>query len=800
MRAIDHLLKRLKNVRKIYLTNGNRSAEWSASCPAHDDTEPSLSISQGDDGRVLLHCHAGCPPEAVVEAMGLKMADLFDTDNATRMAPVRTNTAPPKARKSWSTLDDATRGASSLWTYDDQDGNPALWVARFDRDGRKSFLPYHKNDDGRIVCGDPPGRLPLYRAPSLVDAETVFILEGEKCCDLARGLGLTATTSAHGAASAKRDKHDWSVLAGKPVVILPDADEPGRRYALQVATLLTSLDPPCNVRICDLPGLPEHGDIEEFVASRQPATTHQLRSTIEALADDVKPFKPSGTVSDNDPTAAAGDDGKGKKPRQADELVKLAREAGATFWHDPDGEAYATLPVGDHVEHYKTSTKPFRRWISRLFYDAVGHAPSAQPLQDALNVLEGIAAFEGAEYEVFTRYASVDDAVYIDLADEQWRAVRITRYGWTVETDVPVRFRRARGMLPIPTPTQGGNLADLRRLINAGDDSQFCLIVSWLVGCLMPRGPYPILELDGEQGSAKSTTARMLRRLIDPNEADLRTAPRDERDLVIAAKNAHVVAFDNLSGCAPWLSDALCRLATGAGFGTRELYSDSEEVLFSGSRPILLNGIGGVASRPDLLDRTLRVMLPRIGDDARKDERDLWLHFDKARPALLGAVLDAAVTALARIDSVKLQRQPRMADFARWTCAAEPALPWGAGEFLRSYDESRATSDQDAVAASAIGPCLVEFMATRRTWSGKAGDLLRVLDAARGDERPPRGWPSDATRMAKALRRIAPPLRGIGIHVAFGDKTDRTLRLSTEAAVDPAGGEGEGENENIAPF
>src|SRR4029450_13413809 len=98
------------------------------------------------------------------------------------------------------------------------------------------------------------------------------------------------------------------------------------------------------------------------------------------------------------------------------------------------------------------------------------------------------------------------------------------------------------------------------------------------------------------QGSAKSSLVRVFRSLIDPNTAALRTTPRDERDLVIAATNGWVIAVEDLSPLPDWLSDAVCCLATGTGFATRELYTDAEEAIFAAQRPIVMNGIEEVTT------------------------------------------------------------------------------------------------------------------------------------------------------------------------------------------------------------
>jgi len=252
-----------------------------------------------------------------------------------------------------------------------------------------------------------------------------------------------------------------------------------------------------------------------------------------------------------------------KKESQATRLVGLA--ADADLFHTSKGVAYATIAVGHHTETHLLKSKGFRRWLARRFFEAEGGAPGSQAIQDALGVLEGMALFAGVERDVYVRLAEHAGAIYLDLGDSSWDAIEITRAGWELCAKPPVRFRRPGGMAALPRPARGGSIEDLRPFLNPADERDWVLTTTWLVTALRPRGPYPALNLTGEQGTGKSTEARVLRELVDPNAAELRSEPREVRDLMIAATNAWILALDNLSHISPWLSDALCRLATGAG-------------------------------------------------------------------------------------------------------------------------------------------------------------------------------------------------------------------------------------------
>ncbi len=303
---------------------------------------------------------------------------------------------------------------------------------------------------------------------------------------------------------------------------------------------------------------------------------------------------------------------------QADTLVHLA--SAATLSHTGDQVAYASVRVGEHRETYAVRSQGFRDWLVRRFYAETTKAPNGQALQNAMAVLEAQARIAGAEQPVYLRVGEHDEKIYLDLGTSDWCVVEIAPFGWHVLVDAPVLFRRSRGTLSLPVPTRGGSIEELRTFVNVQNERDMRLLLAVIHAALHPRGPYPVLILQGEQGAAKSTTARVVKALVDPSKAPLRSKPRDESDLLIGATHAHVLAFDNLSELPPWLSDSFCRLASGGGLSKRQLYTDGEEFLLEAQRPLILNGIEDLAVRDDLRDRAVVLNLPSITDDARRDE------------------------------------------------------------------------------------------------------------------------------------------------------------------------------------
>jgi hypothetical protein len=458
----------------------------------------------------------------------------------------------------------------------------------------------------------------------------------------------------------------------------------------------------------------------------------------------------------------------GKRISQADRLIKVAN--GWKFFHTPDHRAFAYVPVEDHRETIAVRSRKFRAFLITKYHTAGRKGVSSSAIEEAIAFFEG-EALCGKELAVHTRLATHGAAIYLDLCNNRWEAAEITADGWRVILESPVKFQRTRGMLALPTPTRGGSIWDLRRFVNVANDDDFTLLTAWTLGAMRPDLPCPMEVLHGEQGSAKSTTAKVQKKLIDPAEPLLRSLPREGRDLYIAGSNSWIVSLDNVSGLPVWLSDDLCRLATGGGFATRELYSDDEEKIFSALRPIILNGIEEIATRSDLLDRCILIELPMIPNEKRRAEADFWREFEQVRTRILGALLDAVACGLKNLPTTELESCPRMADFATWIVACEPALCWPSGTFLRAYERNRGEANSLSVEASVIGT-LIQQIAAQGEWIGTATELWKKLGELAGlDAQKQPGWPKNGRSVSGQLKRIAPNLRAQGVIVNWLSRT-----------------------------
>ena len=240
---------------------------------------------------------------------------------------------------------------------------------------------------------------------------------------------------------------------------------------------------------------------------------------------------------------------------------------------------------------------------------------------------------------------------------------------------------------------------------------------------------------------------------------------------MIAATNSWCVALDNLSRLPTWLSDAICLLSTGGGFSTRTLYEDQEETILEAQRPVIINGITELATRGDLLDRSLVIYLPAIPEGRHLPESEFWPQFYEARPDILGGLLDVLSAALKALPTVTLERTPRMADFAYWAVAAEPKLGLTSGRFIAAYIGNRASANELTLEASPVVPHLRDLVKLRE-WNGTSTELLVELNR-RVDEKTQRQktWPSSPRSLSNTLRRLAPNLRAVGIDMQLRPDT-----------------------------
>jgi hypothetical protein len=283
---------------------------------------------------------------------------------------------------------------------------------------------------------------------------------------------------------------------------------------------------------------------------------------------------------------------------QAELLIRLAKKNGASLFRTPSGDGYADIIINGHRETWSLRSSGFRKWLRRIYFFEIEAAPRKEAIETAVETLDAEAQFScDTVHPVELRVAYFKGKIYYDLCNDGWDIIEIAPTEWKIVANAPVRFRRTSTSRPQVTPVRGGKLDDLRSFFNLRDNKSWILLVSAMLKYFYEPGGHPIIELCGEHGTAKTTTERIISLLVDPSAAPARSPPADERDLTAAAHGSYVLAYDNLSSLPLWLSDALCRLATGAGLSARTLYTNIDETIVDAKRPLILTGINSIALR-----------------------------------------------------------------------------------------------------------------------------------------------------------------------------------------------------------
>ncbi len=768
--------------------------KYLACCPAHADKNPSLSIALGDGDKLLFHCHAGCSYGSIAAALGvnhnhapngngrayrpkpkraeppakdwamlLKTLQAAMTDD--RLGKLAETTGVPVA--AWAKLSPgwadketlkAMRAGGAGWADAPPDG--AWAIAEHDGDGRTIGLTL-RAEDGRK--GAPAGGKRGVVVPTNLHQlpDPVLIVEGASdvaaCC--AMNLAAVGRPSNLGGAEQVAD-----LLDGRAVLVVgerdgkPDGKWPGRDGAKAVAKQLAG----------------RWGESVQWALT--PPDTKDVRAWLTGkLAGGLNP-------TDADAMTAAGRElveqlqqaaktAKADKHTQADALVNIALRRYRLGMSDA-GEPFA-LPVEGSaiVKMFRGGGSGLRADLSNAYRNLTGKTPSASALADALLALEGKAQDAEPEPLALRMARTPDGHIVLDLGDATGRAVVVTPTGWTVEDVSPVLFRRTALTATLAEPVEAvpADLLDLRRLLNVTDDS-WPLVVGWMIAALAVDIGHPILLLDGIQGTGKTTAAKLIIGLIDPSGVSTRSEPRDAEQWAVAAAGSWAFCIDNISHISGWFSDAMCKAVTGDGSVRRKLYSDNDLAVLAFRRCIVLTSIDPGALRGDLGDRLLRLELEPIPDDKRRLESELLADYAAMTPKLLGAVLATAAKVLAALPSVKLDRYPRMADFAKVLAALDRSCPdLTGGRALDLYTDQSRRIVGDVIESDAVAVAIVAMMERQTQWSGTAGELLERITP----DKPPKGWPVDALRLSGRLKRLRPALLAVGIRHTPPAKRDK---------------------------
>lgn len=531
-------------------------------------------------------------------------------------------------------------------------------------------------------------------------------------------------------------------------------------------------------------GLERQDNATDFNDLHQTAGLEAVRLYIDSAIPCPVAAVATGADSAHEPDGDEGDNGGDKKDSLASQLVAFVCERVELF-HDENRDVFAFL--ADAQESFRLTGANFKNWLMAEFFKVTGKAARDQSVREALSVLTGLALFDGEKKSVHVRVAKSGDAYFLDLGQPgNSLAAKIEAGRWELVEQHEVRFIRPESMRPLPTPDAAGNINKLWELVNVPKASRL-LVLAWLVECLRADTVFPVLELLGEAGSAKSSAQKALRRLIDPNASNLRSPPKSVEDVFVSAGVNWFASFENISHLAAPMQDALCVLATGGGYAKRKLYSDGEESVINVMRPVVLNGISACVTAHDLIDRSVCVELPVL--NVRHEDSAIEREFEAAYSGLVGGLLNLMAQTLKELPNAQLaaEDRPRMAGFARLGVAVERALGEAPGEFLRQFHASRRESIERTIDGSPVASALVDWFESCNRVSVELSAKALLTEVERFKPTMTDAWPKSPKGFGDSLRRAAPSLRYMGVEVKSLGKIGSTVKWSVRSVK--AGGQ-----------
>lgn len=500
------------------------------------------------------------------------------------------------------------------------------------------------------------------------------------------------------------------------------------------------------------------------------------------LRVEIKKNKPSGVPLDEIDGFSSGGEG-GEDRSAADELVSLAVGAGELFFDETTRDGFVT--VGSDT--MKVRSVSFLDWLSYRYYrESGGSSASDAALKQACSTLSGLCQHEGKPERVFLRAGKHEEfgAYYLHGIGEKGRVVEVTMAGWRLLDVVPVKFWKSGSALPFPEPIAGGDIGKLWDLVNIPEADRV-LVLAWILEAWRPDTPFPGLEICGVQGSAKSSTQKRLRMLVDASSAPLRAAPKTVEDGFVSAGNNWVVSLDNVSHLSTGLQDAFCIMATDGAYAGRTLFTNADETVITIKRPVMLSGINNPVTAQDLISRTVHIELPVI-EGRRRLESELDAAFNEAWPEIFGGLLDLFVKTLKMLPETVLPVDAlRMADFNHLGEAMARAMGHKPGAFTSLYRGNYRESVQRAMESSPVAVAVVQMAEDSPYGLAFEGTYKELLDKLLPYKSDGEGWPKGGKGLANALKRQMPALQEVGIIVSPQERGEHGYRIVIRKAERP---------------
>jgi hypothetical protein len=735
--------------------------------PWRTDKHPSLQIT---DDHAYDH-GTGEKPIDVIELHQRRFG--VDFKQAQFELAKRINTVSPAAPK---------RSLFCVYDYLDRDGNLAYQKCRYQPKSFSWRRPDPDNSNGYISALGTVKRY-LYNLPAILSSlpETpVVFAEGEKDSDALTALGFVSTTvgSSQGWANLVGDHEVHKPLTGRTVWIIPDKDEPGRKFGIQVAA---SLKPVCReVKLFELPG-DGIKDAYDFISQHG----KDSRRLIEELAVETPVWVEvasncAGSHKSNNVTSNATE-----RLSKYQRLNKCLNESGSVLFLDQFGAPWANMKIGDHRENVFVESERFKNLLRNQFSAQFDEGVGDDLIRQAMGARIGAIESSGEIRELCYRSAwgSGKDKIFIDSGRPDWSVYEIGPDGWRLTRLVTNPFKREPDFKPYDCEehTPRSNWSDLFDLLSVDDSQIQGLIKLWLALALFPDTVRPGLVINGSPGCGKTTFAWILRDLVDPHGSPPAGLPKDSDNFILALYKNYIPCFDNLTRLTIEQSDILCQAITGISHPKRKLWTNSDMLTFRIKCPWILTGVSVPGHMSDFLNRIFSIELKPIPVHERRTDEDLLQIFDRLRPQIQALLFDCISVGLKNSSDVKPQALQRLAQAHKLSLAMADPLELTAQEINELWALNRQEQESLTTEGDILSTLLPEFMAANSNhWVGTSTVLFNQMAQHFEVERQSwKGqWPKDAANLGKRLSYLTESLQAKGIVITNNKGAERKKTIT----------------------
>jgi len=438
-------------------------------------------------------------------------------------------------------------------------------------------------------------------------------------------------------------------------------------------------------------------------------------------------------------------------------------------------EEWVVFTVNGEKNTAKVNSSIYRNRIQHMYYSEYQRPLPKGVLEEIIAILAAYTKFEAEQKQLFLRVGEIGESFFYDLCNEFGDVVEISNV-IKIKPTRKIIFKKFEEQKKQIISDKGKKLSGICKYINIAPSEQLLFVV-YIVSCFIPNIQHPILLLHGESGNGKSTISTMIKELVDPSKNALTKTSSSEADLYLSIERNWLTVFDNESKLSSKMSDNLCRVVTGIAISRRKLYTDNDAVSTNVKQCIILNGIENIATKEDLLNRSLIFEVIRKKESEVVPFGDLMREFEHSKPEFLREIFNVLLKAKGiYTELTDFKCTSRMAEFEKWGFAIGQVISGDGELFLKQYRANTLKQENEAIASNTLVSAIEIILngSEKGFIELRPSDLLHKIQQIaykEGLSIQSDTMPKDAVSVTKKLKAYKTLLQKIGIEFKHNGHT-----------------------------